>query len=614
MRGIKQTANLRHFQVFLVFVRLSTHKESSSCFMDPEKHGSILMDNGLIDMAKIFDICTLFRTCNPLMLNKMVENLFKNCGPRLEAELSESVDAITETFNSMAERTETMLQNAGNSDADVDVELSDLAAYSVDICSSIEALLQTRDSCSVAFHEGRFEATLANFYQNVIVALWRHNSRKPKGDDKDAVKSKLQLSRLAAIASVRHSIQTCCLRPILEGRNGQEASEDYLDTVTSILSEGEGTLLVDYTTAHPVEDDLDLIEQAGLKLDLMRVQYLIEGIAGLKAGPVTQKPQQNKGEAVVSPVIETNLESDGAGEKTEDDEQMDSLISQVKDLLPHLGGGFVEAALEYFDKDPEKVINSLLEENLPPHLIEMDRETPRKPKRTSVSALVVKDDPLFQRNNLYDGDEFDVVTRDTVDLSKIHRGKSKRDAKNANVLLDDKTELASMRDRFMSLGVVTEDVIVIDDHDPNYDDEYDDTYDQNAVGQSEPDAKDELLERRPFVLPRALGGGHVPTVVNHEEEEEEEEEEDAKGQKRDEFVRNPADIRADNERKRQERQQQQSRGRRRNAGPPPNRDVVGGPRGQGQSKEVVINRNRKTANKGKHNRAMADKKQAKGMF
>ena len=46
------------------------------------------------------------------------------------------------------------------------------------------------------------------------------------------------------------------------------------------------------------------------------------------------------------------------------------------------------------------------------------------------------------------------------------------------------------------------------DNDDEYDDEYDDTYDDNAVGQEEPDAAD-ADRRRPFVLPRALGGGHV---------------------------------------------------------------------------------------------------------
>ena len=44
------------------------------------------------------------------------------------------------------------------------------------------------------------------------------------------------------------------------------------------------------------------------------------------------------------------------------------------------------------------------------------------------------------------------------------------------------------------------------------------------------------------------------------------------------------------------------------------RDVVGRAKGQGQDKSVLINRSRKNANKNKHHRAAADRKQARGMF
>ena len=40
----------------------------------------------------------------------------------------------------------------------------------------------------------------------------------------------------------------------------------------------------------------------------------------------------------------------------------------------------------------------------------------------------------------------------------------------------------------------------------DYRQEYDDTYDENGIGEAEPDA---LELQREFVLPRALGGGHI---------------------------------------------------------------------------------------------------------
>ena len=62
---------------------------------------------------------------------------------------------------------------------------------------------------------------------------------------------------------------------------------------------------------------------------------------------------------------------------------------------------------------------------------------------------------------------------------------------------------------------------------------------------------------------------------------------------------------------------EQNRGAR-NQGPPPARDVKGTAKGQGQADDVLRNRRFKEKNKGargNHNRrAMADRKQSKGMF
>lgn len=57
--------------------------------------------------------------------------------------------------------------------------------------------------------------------------------------------------------------------------------------------------------------------------------------------------------------------------------ELDSLISQVKDLLPDLGEGFILSCLEHYHYDPEQVINNILEERLPPALSQLDRSLDR---------------------------------------------------------------------------------------------------------------------------------------------------------------------------------------------------------------------------------------------
>ena len=102
------------------------------------------------------------------------------------------------------------------------------------------------------------------------------------------------------------------------------------------------------------------------------------------------------------------------------------------------------------------------------------------------------------------------------------------------------------------------------------------------------------------------------------------------------FARNPEEVRQEAERRRQEKMQRRNRhkgggGGGGGSGPPaaggngggggggagavpPHRDVVGRAKGQGQDKQVLLNRARKNANKGKGHRIGADKKMSKGMF
>ena len=106
--------------------------------------------------------------------------------------------------------------------------------------------------------------------------------------------------------------------------------------------------------------------------------------------------------------------------------------------------------------------------------------------------------PLIEtRANIYDGDDFDVIEKDVVDTSRIIRGGGggsgrpgkRKGPKSAEALLNDKTDLAGMKERFAQLSIVSDVVTVNAGADANeeYDDEYDDTYDDNAMGEREPD-------------------------------------------------------------------------------------------------------------------------------
>jgi hypothetical protein len=116
--------------------------------------------------------------------------------------------------------------------------------------------------------------------------------------------------------------------------------------------------------------------------------------------------------------------------------KMTALISQILDLFPDLGEGFVEACLKHFANDVEQVTNHLLEDTLPTELANMDRSLTRKPMAVQntideqdsqkMKDLSLQDDiHLRSRRNVFDNDEFDVFAGKKVSQQQAHRGKLK---------------------------------------------------------------------------------------------------------------------------------------------------------------------------------------------
>ncbi|CAO3616281.1 unnamed protein product [Cunninghamella blakesleeana] len=140
--------------------------------------------------------------------------------------------------------------------------------------------------------------------------------------------------------------------------------------------------------------------------------------------------------------------------------QLASLISNIRDVFPDLGEGFIEQCLIANNYDSEVVIMQLLENNLPPSITSLDR---------SMERMTVKDDKvstqgiLDSRKNIFDNDEFDIFSRGTLEMNKVYLGK--KDKGNTESLLDNKSytkkEKSVLLERIYNM----------------YEDEIDDTYD-----------------------------------------------------------------------------------------------------------------------------------------
>uniref|UniRef100_A0A665TX52 CUE domain-containing protein n=1 Tax=Echeneis naucrates TaxID=173247 RepID=A0A665TX52_ECHNA len=563
-----------HKEVFLTFLRMATYKESKDNFLTPAVFGEIIYDNFLFDIPKILDLCVLFGKGNSQLLHKMIDNIFTQ-QPSYYSDLNETVPTVLQVFDSVLEKCglrcegatamEPMKLNAYKQPT----ELVDIVLYLCDSTTTIHAFLDIFPAACSTFHSHGFLSRLTSFYETTVPDLEKA-VRKRNFDDKSLQEDlwkRLSHSCRKMVETAHLLLHHTCLQPILEGReNMQTFAEELLQHFTSFLTEKR--FLSDYDEVFPLSDDISLLQQALPT----RTSYLLQGVESAWES-VGRRKLPNP-----SSLLSSNQGAVGGAAAgavcSLSSAELESLLSCIRDLLPDLGEGFLLACLEEYNYNSELVINNILEDRLAPSLDKLDRSMPRPVKEELPSVL-------SNRSNVFDDDEFDVFRRDHVDTSRIWKGRSARE------MLDDKQHIAEQRARYQAYETVVDEIELepgesaaaygLDD----YDDEYDDTYDMNQVGANDLD-RDSLLNIRPFTVPQVLRKGIKP-----EEEDEEEEEEDTL-----QVLRFFQYIRPSN--------------------------VVGRPKGQGQTMETFLDRRKKEANKNRvanHNRrTMADRKRNKGMI
>ncbi|KAG8596652.1 hypothetical protein GDO81_001999 [Engystomops pustulosus] len=539
-----------HRHVFLTFLRMSTHKESKDHHITPSIFGEILYNNFLFDIPKLLDICVLFGKGNSALLRKMIGNIFQQ-QPSYYQDLDDSVPTLLQIFSSIMkvcgfqqkDSKEPLRLEEQKLTTPLDMpelELQDAVFYLCDTSSTIWAFLEIFPEASDTLQKHNFPSSLSSFYELCCTEL-ESAIIKRKFQEKSIqldLWTRLSHSRKKLLEISHIIISNTCLQPILEHRaeNIQPYVEEFLQILTGLLQERR--FLCDYDELFPIEDDIHLLQQVSPSLDETRTRYLLNGVQSAwaetrRAKPQSVPPAQTTPDRRIEGACASGEQNSYYPEEPEcagataasfpSGVELDSLVSQVKDLLPDLGEGFILQCLEEYGHNPEIVINHLLEENLSPRLQELDRSMPR-PEVVNPCSLV------SSRSNVFADDEFDVFSRDVVDTSRIWKGRRKPES--SAKILSDKSVVLAQKERYSSYSMVSEELAV----DGDYDDEYDDTYDGNQVGANDADSDDELISRRPFTIPRVLRS-------REQDEGEEEEETEEETVRPDHFVQDPAVLR-----------------------------------------------------------------------
>ncbi|KAI9757045.1 MAG: hypothetical protein M4579_003614 [Chaenotheca gracillima] len=166
-----------------------------------------------------------------------------------------------------------------------------------------------------------------------------------------------------------------------------------------------------------------------------------------------------------------------------------SLVSQVQDLFPDLGDGFVMKLLDEYGENVEQVTAHLLDDSLPPHLRDVDRSQSFSPSTLPASKSQkpvpskAPEPPSIPRRNVFDDDELDTLA---VPASRLHIGRRNPNQTADQLLNDEQRRTASSKSAILA-------ALASFDAD---DDERDDTYDASDVGDTvdsaAPTAPDEV--------------------------------------------------------------------------------------------------------------------------
>jgi activating signal cointegrator complex subunit 2 len=242
---------------------------------------------------------------------------------------------------------------------------------------------------------------------------------------------------------------------------------DHLYSLKSSTTSEQQSLLSDLVTNTPLL--MKLAESTTNNAEVAKMKKLEQTISVYRSSttrpkrPVRRKIDKGKGKS---------NDEHGHGEFENVHVHHMSLITQVQDLFPELGGAFIMKLLDEYHEDVEQVTAHLLDDSLPEHLRTADRSeqlhsTAQREENRKLSSLIPRSSPTLERRNIFDNDEFDQLA---IDASRLHLGR-----KNAKLTADDVlADRATAPNKAAILSALA--------NFDSDDDERDDTYDAEDVG------------------------------------------------------------------------------------------------------------------------------------
>uniref|UniRef100_A0A1A9W402 CUE domain-containing protein n=1 Tax=Glossina brevipalpis TaxID=37001 RepID=A0A1A9W402_9MUSC len=601
--------------VVRIILRLLTSKESSECWIEKDHLRELIYQNYLVSVPMLLDL--LIAVGNALPENvRLLRQIFQSLltiEPKYRQDLLISLKFLQSAFRSIQMQVDNEgLEEAGSGFLDrmSDTPLDYVALYTLNCSFTLSVLLDACPEMRCLFGEEGLVQPITHFYDAILPLLYKHiyNINSSALSLVWLNQSRLQLLRIFR-SVVSFHVEAVLTDPA----SSLMPCENFITVLTESLA--EQAFVADYERQYPIVLDVEILKQACNELDSYKINFLIDGYQREKNVKTFKSKQEANVEQSTSNGQDLNIGSERPALNGEtkittitnsvERRDVESEIDMVSDCLPDLGTGFIRRLLTRYDNG-EEAIAALLEENLPPDLFNLDRSEvyiPPDLQDTLIQEIGIK------HYNEFDGDKYDVMTQDNP-KGIIKKGKGLPNApKNLAQLLDDKRDIALLRDRYHRYSLIAEEHLS-EEHE--YEDEYDDSYEVVLESGSRAFKYKEFKHTLADVAGESEDESDSKDCDEITKEKRPETIENEGRPKLDHFCENPEEERHRYEMSNRMTYQKSNRKMQNH------RDVVGGPKGRRQDMEVLRNRQKKEhqkSSRANHSRKTAAAfKRNKGMI
>ncbi|XP_074273289.1 uncharacterized protein LOC141596915 [Silene latifolia] len=408
-------------RVFMVLYRISSHRDPSASASDSltkKDHEVLLQNKKMLDLPKLLDICAVYGHENEELTQSLVRNAI-NAQPEILKGFTDMLSHFLGIVHTMYQRCrsslEVLISASGYEDHGPNQrheEYLEVMDFLNDAVASMHTFITVYPpasvflSCPVDASHGNVELinVLATLHDSLLPSLqkglqlllaskemtssmlsevsvslkslsarivdlgWKLLENCYLGDElfKDNLHFPAAMKMFPASVEdpvIRADILIQCFREIIAV--SQDAAWQNL----------RGTYLQNIDKKFQLLHRIQNLQQAGwLFIDDEQYQYL----AGILTHPIPTVPKRSPG--AQNPV------RSGAVQIEEDVAIAESQISQVRDLFPDYGKGFILACLEVYDQNPEEVIQRILEGTLHDDLRNLDTSMETLPPKPTQKA------------------------------------------------------------------------------------------------------------------------------------------------------------------------------------------------------------------------------------